>query len=151
MIVSERRLAILAIVIGLVGVLPFLPTIAMLTGHTRLFLVLSVLSWPSDSFFRALAFLANESPYSFANARFYFDWFIAPTLLLWGLLKIQRNERARLRIIIGTSVLCAVTVPFVLGFMLVLPLFLCVFLPMAIRFKNRDKAKGLGPGDGQAP
>jgi len=123
----------------------------MLTGHTRLFLVLSILSWPSDSFFRALAFLAKESPYNFANARFYFDWFIAPTLLLWGLLKIQRNERARLRIVFGACVLCAVTVPFVLGFMLVFPLFLCVFLPMAIRFKNRDKAKGLGPGDGQAP
>ena len=151
MIVSERRLAILAIVIGLVGVLPFLPTIAMLTGHTRLFLVLSILSWPSDSFFRALAYLAKESPNSFETARFYFDWFIAPTLLLWGLLKIQRNERARLRIVFGACVLCAVTVPFVLGFMLVFPLFLCVFLPMAIRFKNRDKAKGLGPGDGQAP
>jgi len=151
MVVSERRLAILAIVIGLVGFLPFLPRIAMLTGHTRLFLVLSILSWPSDSFFRALAFLAKESPFNFANARFYFDWFIAPTLLLWGLLKIQRNERARLRIVFGACVLCAVTVPFVLGFMLVFPLFLCVFLPMAIRFKNRDKAKGLGPGDGQAP
>lgn len=151
MIFSERRLAILAIVIGLVGVLPFLPTIAMLTGHTRLFLVLSTLSWPSNSFFRALAYLAKESPNSVENARYFFQWFIAPTLLLWGLLKIQRNEQTRFWIIIGTCVLCAVTVPFVLGFMLILPLFLCVFLPMAIRFKNRDKAKGLGPGDGQAP
>jgi hypothetical protein len=151
MIVSERRLAILAIIIGLVGVLPFLPTIAMLTGHTRLFLVLSILSWPSNSFFRALAYLAKESPNIFETARYFFQWFIAPTLLLWGLLKIQRNERARHWIIVGTCVLCAATLPFVLGFMLILPLFLCVFLPMAIRFKNRDKAKGLGPGDGQAP
>jgi len=151
MVVSERRLAILAIVIGLVGFLPFLPRIAMLTGHTRLFLVLSILSWPSDSFCRALAFLAKESPNSFETARYFFQWFIAPTLLLWGLLKIQRNERARFWIIVGTCALCAATLPFMLGFMLILPLFLCVFLPMAIRFKNRDKAKGLGPGDGQAP
>jgi hypothetical protein len=151
MIFSERRLAILAIIIGLVGVLPFLPTIAMLTGHTGLFLVFSILSWPSDSVFRTLAFLSKESPNSFETARYFFQWFIAPTLLLWGLLKIQRNERARHWIIIGTCVLCAVTVPFILGFMLILPLFLCVFLPMAIRFKNRDKAKELGPGDGQAP
>ena len=57
MIFSERRLAILAIAIGLLGVLPLLPGIALLTGHTRLFLVLSILSWPSNSFFRALAFL----------------------------------------------------------------------------------------------
>jgi len=151
MILSERRLAILAIAIGLVGVLPFLPTIAMLTGHTRLFLVLSILSWPSDSFFRALAFLAKESPNSFETARYFFQWFIAPTLLLWGLLNIQRNDRARFWIIVGTCLLCAATLPFMLGFMLILPLFLCVFLPMAIHFKNRDKAKGLGPGDGQAP
>jgi hypothetical protein len=151
MIVSERRLAILAIAVGLLGVLPLLPGIALLTGNTWLFLVLSLLSWPSNSFFRALAYLAKESPNSFETARYFFQWFIAPTLLLWGLLKIQRNERARHWIIVGTCVLCAATLPFVLGFMLVFPLFLCVFLPMAIRFKNRDKAKGLGPGDGQAP
>ena len=151
MIVSERRLAILAIAVGLLGVLPLLPGIALLTGNTWLFLVLSLLSWPSNSFFRALAFLAKESPNSFETARYFFQWFIAPTLLLWGLLKIQRNERARFWIIVGTCVLCAATLPFMLGFMLILPLFLCVFLPMAIRFKNRDKAKGLGPGDGQAP
>jgi hypothetical protein len=151
MIVSERRLAILAIAVGLLGVLPLLPGIALLTGNTWLFLVLSLLSWPSNSFFRALAYLAKESPNSFETARYFFQWFIAPTLLLWGLLKIQRNERARHWIIVGTCVLCAATLPFVLGFMLILPLFLCVFLPMAIRFKNRDKAKGLGPGDGQAP
>ena len=148
---SERRLAILAIAIGLLGVLPLLPGIALLTGNTWLFLVLSLLSWPSNSFFRAFAFLAKESPNSFETARYFFQWFIAPTLLLWGLLKIQRNERARFWIIVGTCVLCAATLPFMLGFMLILPLFLCVFLPMAIRFKNRDKAKGLGPGDGQAP
>ncbi|MCE2919579.1 MAG: hypothetical protein LW837_06505 [Roseomonas sp.] len=151
MMFSERRLAILAIVIGLVGVLPFLPAIAMLTGHTRLFLVLSILSWPSNSFFRAFAFLAKESPNSFETARYFFQWFIAPTLLLWGLLKIQRNEQARFWIIVGTCVLCAATLPFVLGFMLILPLFLCGFLPMAIRFKNRDRTKRLGPEDGQAP
>jgi hypothetical protein len=151
MIVSERRLAILAIAVGLLGVLPLLPGIALLTGNTWLFLVLSLLSWPSNSFFRALAYLAKESPNSFETARYFFQWFIAPTLLLWGLLKIQRNERARHWIIVGTCVLCAATLPFVLGFMFILPLFLCVFLPMAIRFKNRDKAKGLGPGDGQAP
>ncbi|MCA3376598.1 MAG: hypothetical protein INF64_05665 [Roseomonas sp.] len=151
MIVSERRLAILAIAVGLLGVLPLLPGIALLTGNTWLFLVLSLLSWPSNSFFRALAYLAKESPNSFETARYFFQWFIAPTLLLWGLLKIQRNERARHWIIVGTCVLCAATLPFVLGFMLILPLFLCVFLPMAIRFKNRDKAKGLGPGDGQVP
>jgi hypothetical protein len=151
MIVSERRLAILAIAVGLLGVLPLLPGIALLTGNTWLFLVLSLLSWPSNSFFRALAYLAKESPNSFETARYFFQWFIAPTLLLWGLLKIQRNERARHWIIVGTCVLCAATLPFMLGFMLILPLFLCVFLPMAIRFKNRDKAKGLGPGDGQAP
>lgn len=151
MIFSERRLAILAVAIGLLGVLPLLPGIVLLTGNTWLFLVLSLLSWPSNSFFRALAYLAKESPNSFETARYFFQWFIAPTLLLWGLLKIQRNERARHWIIVGTCVLCAATLPFVLGFMLILPLFLCVFLPMAIRFKNRDKAKGLGPGDGQVP
>ena len=151
MIVSERRLAILAIAVGLLGVLPLLPGIALLTGNTWLFLVLSLLSWPSNSFFRALAYLAKESPNSFETARYFFQWFIAPTLLLWGLLKIQRNERARFWIIVGTCVLCAATLPFMLGFMLILPLFLCVFLPMAIRFKNRDRTKRLGPEDGQAP
>jgi hypothetical protein len=141
----------LAITIGLVGVLPLLPTIAMLSGHNRLFLVLSPLSWPSDSFFRAFAFLAKLWPDGFAFARFSFNFVIAPTLLLWGLLKIQRNERTRNRIVIGSCALCVVTVPFVLGVILILPLFLCVFLPMAIRFKNRDKAKGLGLGHRPAP
>ena len=151
MILSERRLAILAIAIGLLGVLPLLPWIAMLFEQTTLFLVLSPLIWPSASFFWALAFLAKGSSKIIDNAHFFFHFFIAPTLLLWGLLKIQRSERARNRIVIATCVLCAVTVPFALGLLLFMPLLLCVFVPMAIRFKNRDKAKGLGPGDGQAP
>jgi hypothetical protein len=141
----------LAIAIGLIGLWPPLPTMAMLFGMTILFLVFSANSWSLVAFFECFAFLAKAWPDGFANVGFLFQFFIAPTALLWGLLKIQRSERARHRIVIITCVFCAVTVPFALGLLLVFPLFLCVFVPTVIRYKNRDKAQGLGPGDGQAP
>jgi hypothetical protein len=130
----------MALVFGALGMLPLLPSFAMLYGLIGFYLVVSPLSLPVDLFFLALRSLLNDFPESLAFARYFLVFFIAPSLFLWGLLNIQTSARARNRIIIWSCVFCAITAPFGPGLVLCLPIFLCVIAPIARRFKASGKA-----------
>jgi MFS family permease len=120
----RRRLAAAAIVFGVVGVAPVLVRLADLLA-----ILLGLYPPPFED-------LGEPRWGATVNAVIFLAFLLgAPSLLLWGLIGIQRTERGRGRVIIWTSVLCACTAPFGVGLILGPPLFFCVFLPSLRRFK----------------
>lgn len=68
-------------------------------------------------------------------------WYAPFVLLLWGLVNIQRTERARRCVVTGAWVLCACTVPFGWGLLLLPPLLCHLFLLAAPINRDPERAR----------
>lgn len=135
----RRRLAAAAIVVGAIGVALLLLGLAGLLGllspeQTRL-LELYLPRFPEGPIEPRWV----EAVVSFLFLGF---WYAPAVLLLWGLVNIQRTERARRCVVTGAWVLCACTVPSGWGLLLLPPLVCYMFLSAAPIIRD--------PGGGQS-
>lgn len=134
----RRRLAAAAIVVGAIGVAWLLLGIADLLGLlspevTRL-LELYLPQFPQGPIEPRWV----EAVVSFLYLGF---WYAPFVLLLWGLVNIQRTERARRCVVTGAWVLCACTVPFGWGLLLLPPLLCHLFLLAAPTNRDPERAR----------
>lgn len=133
----RRRLAAAAIVVGAIGVAWLLLGLADLLG-----LLSPELMRLLDLYLPQFPEGPIEPRWLQAVVSFLFlgFWYAPAVLLLWGLVDIQRTERARRCVVTGAWVLCYCTVPFGWGLLLLPPLLCHLFLfPAPI---NRDPKGG---------
>ncbi len=123
----QRLLAAAAVVFGVLGLTPMLLFwLSVLLGLD----LLQVMELPWRFLRYLFGGLSGEAVGIFISV------LVAPILLLWGLVGLQRTERGRGRVVIWTTVLCVCTAPFGAGLILCLPLFLFMILPIMRQFRS---------------